>query len=149
MILTLDSSRLDQRIVVQSFAVQQDGSRNLNRIIGCESANGVRRRIGERGEPVVKLRPRRALDIFEKLAHDIVEQLDLSFGEISRSDDKEVGDTPQYFGAPRDILAGQYLFEIVKWAALRVHPRRSVRRCEIVRFSSCGDAVISVRNAIS
>ena len=114
--------------------MQQDGSGNFNQIIGCKNANDVWWRVGKPGDPVAELRAGGALDIFEKLAHDIVEQLDLIFGEIARSDDEEVGHTPQYFRPPRDILAGQYVFEIVNQAILRVHARRSGRRYEIFGF---------------
>jgi len=51
--------------------------------------------------------PGRTLNVFEKLTHDIVEQLDLIFGESARSKNKEVGHSSQNLSTPRNIFAGR------------------------------------------
>ena len=83
MVLALGFSILKQRICIKSLTVQENWSGNLDSVIECEYANGLGWRVRKFGKSTSKLRAGGTLDIFQKLAHDTVEQLNLIFGELS------------------------------------------------------------------
>ena len=53
------------------------------------------------------------LELAEKPAHDLVEQLDLLGGMAARRRDEQVGDALQRLGAPPDVAPRERILELV------------------------------------
>ncbi len=83
MALALCFGILNQRILVEPFAVPQNRSGNLDRGIRCQDANNVAWGVGKPGNAASEPGAGGTFDVFEQLAHDVVEQLNLIFGKMA------------------------------------------------------------------
>ena len=123
MVLALGLGVVDQRGLVEPFAVREEGTRDLDRGIRGQHADDLARRVGKPGDTAAELRAGRTFDIFEQPAHHGVEQLDLIVGERSRPEDKQIGHLAQDIGAPRDdpCCRGRLRVRSIRPARVHVH----------------------------
>ncbi len=83
MVLAFNFGIFEQQLFIKPFTVQENWTSDLDSVIECERANGLGWRIRTFGKSTSKLRAGGTLDIFQQLAHNTVEQLNLIFGEFA------------------------------------------------------------------
>ena len=74
----------------------------------------VRRRVGDRRQPVSQLGAHLGLDGVDQPRHDVVEDADLILGIAVGAVDEEVGNAGQNVDAAIDIAGGESGLELVK-----------------------------------
>ncbi len=78
----------DQVAVVEPLRLPSTGLRHLDVVVEGQHVDDVRRRVGDRRQPVRQLGARLGLDGVDEARHDVVEHADLILGEARRAADE-------------------------------------------------------------
>ena len=79
--------------------MRQDRCGNFYCIVERQQADHPSGRIGTPGQPASESGAGRHFDLFNKLAHDFIEEVDLGRGEFARAEHEKVSHPPQHFCA--------------------------------------------------
>ena len=128
-LLALIGAGDDQVAVVKPGRLRQHRACDFDVVIEGEHMDHVRRRIGDRRQPVRQLGARLGLDGVDEARHDVVENADLILGKAVGAVDEEIGDAGQDVDPAVDIAGSECGLEFVKerkgtHRKLRAPPRR-------------------------
>jgi hypothetical protein len=80
------------------------GARNLDPVVKGQAADDLNRRVLDRCENSAQSDQRLELDALDQMHENVVEDLNLFFGERGGIVDEKLGDTMQYFAASGRIV---------------------------------------------
>ena len=120
----------DERAVVEPLRLVEYRLRDFDVVVEGEHVDDVRRRVGDRRQPVRQLGARLGLDRVDQAHHDVVEHADLLFGIARRAADEQIGDAREHLDAARIGAGGERGLELVDEgkSAHRCSGRRPIER---------------------
>ncbi len=114
MLLALGAGADQQVALVKTVRERQHRAGYVDVVVEGEHVDDVRRRVGDRREPLRQSGAGLALDGIDQPRHDVVEHSDLIFGILRGIAEEEVGDAGQYVDTARDAARRQRGFELVE-----------------------------------
>ena len=114
MLLALVAAGGDQIAVVKPWRLGEDRACDLDVVIEGEHVDYVRRRVGDRRQPMRQLGARLGLDGVDEAGHDVVENADLILGIVVGAVDEEVGDAGEDVDPAIDVAGCEGALELVK-----------------------------------